>query len=249
MLAWRTLLAALGNPLGIGPAAGVLFLGQLAKYSPGSIVWVVAAQASLARRYDVPATRTVTSALLLNVVTLASGSLIAVATLPWTTPELAPGWYVFIAVPLGLVVLTPPVLTALCNLVFRLVRRPPLEEPLPPRAVWTAVAWICGTWLLLGAHVAALAQALGSTSSGLSLLVVSLGAFAGAWSLGTLAFVVPSGIGVREVVLTGALGAVLVGGGPAAVTVALVSRLLMTLADILMAVGAAIVVRLTRTKN
>ena len=227
----------------------MFFLGQLAKYSPGSIVWVVAAQASLARRYNVPASRTVNSALLLSIVTLAVGSLIAVGSLPWTTPDLVPDWGVLVVVPLGLIVLAPRVLTALCNLVFRLVRRPPLEEPLRPRTLWTAVAWICATWLLLGAHVAVLAYALGSTTSAASLFVVSLGAFAGAWSLGTLAIPVPSGIGVREVVLTGALGAVLVGGGAAAVTVALVSRLLMTLADILMAVGAAVAVRLTRAKN
>ena len=54
MLAWRALLADLGSPLPVRVAMRVLFLGQLAKYLPGSTVWAVVAQTELAHDYDVP---------------------------------------------------------------------------------------------------------------------------------------------------------------------------------------------------
>src|SRR5690242_6233908 len=57
MLAWRALLGDLGNPLPVRPATRVLFLGQLAKYLPGSTVWAVLAQTELAHDYGVPRKR------------------------------------------------------------------------------------------------------------------------------------------------------------------------------------------------
>ena len=38
LVGWRALLADLGSPLPLGPASGVLFVGQLGKYLPGSVV-------------------------------------------------------------------------------------------------------------------------------------------------------------------------------------------------------------------
>ena len=51
MLAWRRLLADLGSPLDLAPAARVFFLSQLGKYVPGSI-WTVSlpSKAAMASR-------------------------------------------------------------------------------------------------------------------------------------------------------------------------------------------------------
>src|SRR5437879_5772305 len=49
---WRVLLGALGSPLPHRAAAGIVFVGQLGKYLPGSI-WPVLAQMELAKAREV----------------------------------------------------------------------------------------------------------------------------------------------------------------------------------------------------
>jgi hypothetical protein len=61
---------------------------------------------------------------------------------------------------------------------------------------------------------------------GLPLLLLSTGAFAGAWSIGFLLVIAPAGAGAREAALILLLGSGM--SGPQATVVAVVSRLLMT---------------------
>jgi len=61
----------------------------------------------------------------------------------------------------------------------------------------------------------------------------AIGGFAVAWALGPLLVIAPAGLGVREVTLVAVLAPPLT--GPAALVVAIVSRLLMTVTDLLLA--------------
>src|SRR4029079_6419948 len=72
------------------------------------------------------------------------------------------------------------------------------------------------------------------------------GAFAAAWCAGFLVVVVPTGAGTREAVLTLALASLLPGGPAAALTVAVLSRLLLTLADVAAALIGVVLGRGTR---
>lgn len=65
---------------------------------------------------------------------------------------------------------------------------------------------------------------------GLPLLLLSTGAFAGAWSIGFLLVIAPAGAGAREAALILLLGSGM--SGPQATVVAVVSRLLMTAGDL-----------------
>lgn len=235
MLAWRALLGDLGSPLPVGAATRVLFLGQLAKYLPGSSVWAVVAQTELARDYAVPRRRAAAAALVLNLVTLGVGILVALLALPRLLSDDAPRWLHFspVLVPVGLACLTPPVLTWVCNLLFRVLRRPPLDVRFSWTGVGVAVLALLGTWLAYGLQVTLLGWSLGAEPG--SLLLPATGAFAAAWCAGFLVVVVPTGAGTREAVLTVALVAQLPGGSAAALTIAVVSRLLLTVADVLAA--------------
>jgi uncharacterized membrane protein YbhN (UPF0104 family) len=241
MLAWRALLADLGSPLPVRAATRVLFLGQLAKYLPGSSVWAVVAQTELARDFGVPRRRAAAAALVLNLVTLGVGILVALLALPRLLSDDAPGWlhWTPVLVPLGLACLTPPVLTWVCNLLFRVLRRPPLDVRFSWSGVGVAVLALLGTWLAYGMQITLLGWSLGADPA--ALLVPATGAFAAAWCAGFLVVVVPTGAGTREAVLTLALAAQLPGGSAAALTIAVVSRLLLTLADVAAAlIGVAI---------
>jgi uncharacterized membrane protein YbhN (UPF0104 family) len=241
MLAWRALLADLGSPLPVGAATRVLFLGQLAKYLPGSSVWAVLAQTELAHDSGVPRRRAAAAALALNLVTLGVGLLVALLALPRLLSEDAPRWLHWspLLVPVGLACLAPPVLTWLCNLLFRVLRRQPLDARFSWSGVGVAVLASFGTWLAYGLQVTLLGWSLGADPAGL--LLPATGAFAAAWCAGFLVVVVPTGAGTREAVLTLALAAQLPGGSAAALTIAVVSRLLLTLADVAAAlIGAAL---------
>jgi uncharacterized membrane protein YbhN (UPF0104 family) len=238
MLAWRALLGDLGSPLPVGAATRVLFLGQLAKYLPGSGVRAVRAQTELARDFGVPRRRAAAAALVLNLVTLGTGLLVTLLALPRLLPAGAPSWLHWspVLVPVGLAGLTPPVLSRLCDLVLRVLRRPPLDVRLSWTGVGTAVPAVLGSWLAYGLQVTLLGWSLGAEPG--ALLLPATGAFAAAWCAGLL--VVPTGAGTREVVLSVALAAQLPGGAAAALTIAVVSRLLLTVADALAAlVGVA----------
>ena len=235
MLAWRALLADLGSPLPVGAATRVLFLGQLAKYLPGSSVWAVVAQTELARDFGVPRRRAAAAALVLNLVTLGVGLLVALLALPRLLSDDAPGWlhWTPVLIPVGLACLTPPVLSRICDLLFRLLRRPPLDVRFSWTGIGTAAVAVLGTWLAYGLQITFLGWSLGAEPK--DLLLPATGAFAAAWCAGFLVVVVPTGAGTREAVLTLALAAQLPGGSAAALTIAVVSRLLLTVADVVAA--------------
>jgi glycosyltransferase 2 family protein len=241
MLGWRALLADLGSPLPVGAATRVLFLGQLAKYLPGSSVWAMVAQTELARDFGVPRKRAAAAALVLNLVTLGVGLLVTLLALPRLldsedTPAVL-RWTPLL-IPVGLAFLTPPVLTRVCNLLFRVLRRQPLDESFSWAGMAKASAATLGTWTAYGVQIALLAHSLGA---GWDVLLPATGAFAAAWCAGFLVVVVPTGAGTREAVLTVALAPQLAAGAAGALTVAVVSRLLLTVADVVAAcVGAAL---------
>lgn len=236
MLGWRALLADLGSPLPMGAATRVLFLGQLAKYLPGSSVWAMVAQTELARDFGVPRKRAAAAALVLNMVTLGVGLLVALLALPRLltsddTPEIL-RWTPLL-VPVGLAFLTPPVLTRVCNLLFRILRRQPLDQSFSWPGMAKAAAAQLGTWVFYGLQIALLAASLGADFT--EILLPATGAFAAAWCAGFLVVVVPTGAGTREAVLTVALAPQLAAGAAGALTVAVVSRLLLTVADVVAA--------------
>jgi hypothetical protein len=233
MQVWRHLLAALGSPLPAGPAARIMFIGQLGKYLPGSI-WPVLAQMELGNEHQVPRRRSASATVLTMLLVLLTGLITALVALPFVAGRTGYVWAV-LAAPLLLVLLIPRVLNALLNRALRLARRPPLEVPLTGRAVVGALAWAFASWVAYGAQVWLLVTRLGAPPGKGALL--ALGGFAFAWTVGFLVVIAPAGAGVRDALLALTLG--LVVGHGAALAIALVSRVLLTVGDLVTAGVAA----------
>lgn len=227
MLAWRRLLADLGSPLPVAPAARVYFLSQLGKYVPGSI-WTVVAQIDLARELKVPARRSAAGALLVLAISLLGGVLCAVITLPFAVPDLlATYWWVLLAVPLLLGMLHPKVVHWWSGLAGRLTGRGGDPVDLTYAGLGVALAWTMLSWLLFGVHLYLLTPAL--SEGGFSAFLLCAGLYGLAWTAGFLAIVVPAGAGIREAVLVLGLAPYLPAGG--ALVVALLSRVVATIVD------------------
>ena len=227
MLCWRATLADLGSPLPIRPAVGVYFFGQLGKYLPGSL-WTVLAQVELGRAHGVQRKRSAVAAVFVIVVAIVAGGLVAAATLPWSaTGAMREYRWVFLAPAAGLVLLVPRVFNRVVNTGLRLVRRQPLDQGLSARGVLASFGWAMGQWLAWGVPVWLLAG---------ENLALATGAYALAWVAGFVFLVAPAGAGVREGVLALLLAPAI--GADDAVGVALVTRLLTTVADLVWGLAA-----------
>lgn len=234
---WRLLLASMGSPLPLRAAARIMLVGQIGKYLPGSI-WPVLAQMELGRDYHVPRSRSASASVLVMLLTLIAGLLTAIVTLPFAAGPVPYRW-ALLATPVLLVMLYPPVLNALIGWLLRLARQSPLEQPLTGGALTRAMGWSFATWVCYGLQIWILATWLGAPAGKTAL--VAIGGFAFAWSVGFLVVFAPAGAGIRDVLLLVMLGSVLRTADAAAVV--LVSRVLMTAADLLSAAVAARFVR------
>lgn len=222
-LAWRAVLSGLGHRLAPRQAGRVFFVGQLGKYVPGS-VWTVVGQTEAARRYGLaraPVAATALVVMLLNVVT---GASVAAATGSGQTA-------VVIAVAgAAAVALCPPILRRLVRLTGRVINRD-LDVVVDARHIAVATGWTLLMWAAYGAHTVLVVEGL---QPGLSLAwPTAAGVFAAAWTAGFLAVVAPAGAGVREALIVALLSPET--GSAVAGAFAVVSRLLLTMGDIVWA--------------
>jgi hypothetical protein len=227
-LGWRAVLADCGARLPLRGGLRVFFLGQLGKYLPGS-VWAVVAQVELGRGYRVPRRVSGAAVLIYMLVVLISGLLLGLTGVWVLGPGVLDRWWWTLAVlPVGAVLLYPPVLNRLLGVGLRLSRRPPLPAALSTAGIGRAAAWTMLAWVLYGVHLWVLGLDIGA--GGGELLLESTVAFAAAWSVGFLAVFAPAGAGVREALLILALGTTMSVGQ--ATVVALASRLLLSAGDV-----------------
>jgi hypothetical protein len=235
-MAWQAALRDLWHRVSVRTTGQIYLIGLLAKYLPGSI-WSFLLQMELGRRANIPRSRVfVASMLAVGLSTLAALLLgvFGLGTLFEVDRVLAIA--IVVLVPIALVCAFPPVLTWLVNRFLRILRRPPLDGPISWRGVgvvtfWSAIGWIC-----FGVHLWLLANA--DAAPGLNGVVACIGAVALGITAGMVAFLSPSGLGVREAMITAALLPYVSAG--TALGMALASRLIFTVAELLAAAVAAL---------
>lgn len=224
-LVWRRMLRGFGSTLPLGVAMKVFFVAQLGKYLPGSL-WPVLAQAELGRDHGVPARSAVAAQTLFMWVHLVSGAILGLPVV--AAVGLLPRWVA--AVPLVLVpLLFPRPLTAVMDAVLKRLGR----KVLPGRPTGGDMAGACGwavvMWVLYGLHIHFAVDALEFHAPGPLPALAAIGIFAAAWSAGFVILIAPAGAGARELVLVAGLSTLT--APETAFTVALLSRLVLSLAD------------------
>ncbi|RGC67453.1 hypothetical protein C5N14_19045 [Micromonospora sp. MW-13] len=250
-MAWRAAVDDLEHRVSVTAALRICLVGQLGKYVPGS-VWAYVLQIELSKRAGLPRARaflatlvtvglSVTAALGLGLLSLPALRNAAGATdSSYADSVRVALWIVAGLFPIALVCAVPRVLTMLVQLALKVLRRPPLENRLTWPGVLRVVGWSALGYSLFGVHLWLLANA--QAAPGMEGLLRSIGSFAIAMTVGMFAFLSPSGLGVREAVLVAALAPFLVGSGGvgAAMGIALASRLIFTIADVIAAGLAAL---------
>ena len=245
-LGWRVVLAGLGERVPLHPALTMFAAGQLGKYVPGS-VWTAAIQAELGRRRAIPRSTMLVSYLISLMVAVATGGLVGMLVL--LGPGAARGtalWMLLVAGIVAAALIWPGWLNRGLAWVFTRAGRTPPPTALPGRSLAGAVAWLIACWGFFGVHVWLLARPLGADAAD---LVPTAGAFALAFVAGLLVVPLPAGAGVREGVLVATLAGSI--GAPAALTVSLVSRLVLLGVDLFLAAlfGVGGVARTVRNRG
>jgi hypothetical protein len=230
---WRRMLAGWGPLLGWWESARVWVISSMGKYIPGK-VWAIAGMALLAQRRGVPPWAATASAVLLQVVSIATGVLIVGMTGIAALEERRPGSTVALGLLLAgsvaglILVLSPTVSGRLLRLVS-----PGGTERLTPSAaaIGFGILANAAAWVMYGVALWMLAR---GVLPGAELgLIEAIGGFAASYIAGYLFLLAPGGLGVRESVFVIMLEPRI--GLANALALAAISRLGMTAADVLAA--------------
>lgn len=229
MVSWRAVLNDVGERVAPPVAARIFFSSQIAKYLPGG-VWNFVAAAEVGKSYSISRRRSVCALVVSIMISIVTGMVLALMAILMGPSQVGERyWWISIFIPIGLLILCPPILNRLVNFVLKLIRRDPLESGLTWKGTLQASIWAFAAWLVIGFQLWMILVSLGMTASGATFLLAT-GGYALGWTAGFLVFFVPAGVGVREVALGAVLSTVISSG--AVVVVVLLARVFTTLADI-----------------
>ncbi len=243
-MSWRAILADFGHAVPVSGGMRIFFVGQLGKYLPGK-VWPVLTQMRLGRAYNVDGRSSAAAVLIAMLMGLGTALLVTACVLPILGDSAFQRyWWTLLVLPIAVAALWPQILNWLLNRATRLLKRDPMPEPLTASGIVQSAFWSLGTWLMYGAALWFLLLDLGST--GPDLIIRATGAFAGSWAIGFLLAISPAGVGPREVALVVLLGPAV--GEPVALVAAVVSRLIITAADLVWP-GIAVLIERRRQRS
>ncbi len=224
-LRWRKIVVMTGDRMRPTDGVKVWFCSQLAKYIPGKVMTVVG-RVYLANRYGVTKTRATVAMILEIGLLIITGVMLFIASVPFR--QESSGWtiWMFLLIPAGLVAVHPWVVNQVVSRGMRLLKKEAVNIPLTSWQMARLIVYYLIQWQVYGLSYYFLLRGL-DVDTGNFLVLTST--FAAAWVAGYVAFIFPSGLGVREGVAAGLLTPMI---GPAmAVVVPLMGRLLWTVME------------------
>jgi uncharacterized membrane protein YbhN (UPF0104 family) len=230
---WRAMLHSWGARLRFVQASRIWFVSNLGRYVPGK-VWQIAAMGVMAQGQGVSPIAATGSSLVVNVANVISGFAVVFATGAAALEVAARGGArtgAVVAAALAVVLLALPAVWPLIARVAVRASRGRLVLPaIPARSIWLAGLGTAAAWILYGLAFQLLARGLdlGATGATRSYLAV----YASSYLVGYLTLLAPGGIGVREAMMVVGLTRLGVMPQPDAWLLAIVSRLWLTVMEI-----------------
>lgn len=238
-LIWQSILARLDSRLGLRLCLRIYLASEFVRYIPGN-VWHVLTRILWVGRYGVSRPVAFASMTIELITKLAAGMLVfSVSLLFWrdfgAVGSLLHGPLVDIlglaSILALLIVLHPRVLNGLLNLALRLLKRDPVQLTLRYSDILLiTLAW-CASWFVAGCAFYILMLALWPGAP-LVALPICIGIYALAWDIGFVSFITPSGLGVREAAIVGLFALALPLPAGLATVLALLSRFVSTIAEV-----------------
>jgi uncharacterized membrane protein YbhN (UPF0104 family) len=242
-LIWRSVLTRMGYRLNLRTCLRVYLSSEFVRYIPGNVFHVVT-RVLWVSKYGVSRPAAFASMVIELITKMVAGALIfALSLIFWgDIGQLVNGQLVFIllgvvGVVTMLVFLHPRVLNGALSFALRLLKRDPINLGMSYRAILLVVLAWCVSWIIAGSAFFLLLWALWPATP-LALLPICIGIYALAWDVGFASFITPSGLGVREVVITAIFALTFPIPAGLSAVIAILSRLVSTVAELL-CVGVA----------
>lgn len=230
---WDLILRFLGYRLGTGRAQVAWGQPLLARYVPGSVLYVLG-RVLLSERAGVPRRLTVAS-IVYEQALQATSAIVVASYFLIGHPDLEDQplrWAVLALIPLALVLLHPRVFGPLSNRVLRAFGRDPLPEVMSLRGVVSVLVFYTLNWGVVAVGLYCVARSVSDISADDMLVVGSAQAFGYVAALATL--IAPAGLGVRDAAFAWAVKVAAPGNSFAVASlIAIVVRGVMTVVEVL----------------
>lgn len=232
-LGWDFILRFLGHPIGFGRAQVAWGQPLLARYVPGSVLYVLG-RVLLSERAGVPRRLTIASIVYEQAIS-ATSAIVVAAYFIVQHPDLQGEplrWSVLLLIPVAIGLLHPRVFGPLANRVLGAFGREPLPGVVSLRGVVALIAYYSLNWFFVGLGIYCVARSVTYVPFEDILLVASAQAIGYFAALITL--VAPAGLGVKDAAFAWALKAALPGKSFAlASLVAIAVRGVMTVGELI----------------
>jgi glycosyltransferase 2 family protein len=209
-LGWDFILRFLGHRIGVGRAQVAWGQPMLARYVPGSILYVLG-RVLLSERAGVPRRTTIASIVYEQAIS-ATSAIIVASYFVINHPDLQGQplrWVVLLLIPAAIAVLHPRVFGPLANKALKAFGREPLPAVVPLRGVVSLIAFYSLNWVVVAFGIYCVARSVTYIPFDDILLVGSAQAIGYFAALVTL--VAPAGLGVRDAAFAWGMKAALPG--------------------------------------
>ncbi len=230
---WDLILRFLGYRLGAGRAQVAWGQPLLARYVPGSVLYVLG-RVLLSERAGVPRRLTVAS-IVYEQALQATSAIVVASYFLISHPDLEGQplrWAVLLLIPLLIGLLHPRVFGPLADRVLRAFGRDPLPEVMSLRGVVAVLSFYTLNWGVIAVGLYCVARSVSDISAGDILVVGSAQAFGYLAALATL--VAPAGLGIRDAAFAWAVKVATPGSSFAVASlIAIVVRGVLTVVEVL----------------
>jgi hypothetical protein len=230
---WDLILRFLGYRLGAGRAQVAWGQPLLARYVPGSVLYVLG-RVLLSERAGVPRRLTVASIVYEQALQATSAILVAAYFLI-VHPDLQDQplrWAILLVIPLAIVLLHPRVFGPLANRVLRAFGRDPLPAAMSLRGVLAVLIFYTLNWGVIAVGIYCVARSVSTIPASEILIAGAAQAFGYVAALATL--VAPAGLGIRDAAFAWAFKPAVPGDSFAVASlVAIVVRGVLTVVEVL----------------
>jgi len=232
-LGWDFILRFLGHRIGVGRAQVAWGQPLLARYVPGSILYVLG-RVLLSERAGVPRRTTIASIVYEQAIS-ATSAIIVASYFVINHPDLQGQplrWVVLLAIPAAIAILHPRVFGPLANKALKAFGREPLPAVVPLRGVIGLIAFYSLNWVVVAFGIYCVARSVTYIPFDDILLVGSAQAIG--YFAALITIVAPAGLGVRDAAFAWGLKAALPGNSFALGSlIAIAVRGVMTVGELL----------------
>ncbi len=227
---WGQILRRIGSRLSYSRGAAIWFVSLLGRYLPGSI-WSAVGKIYLCEKEGISKSKTGVSVILEQAYVLITGMVVFLFSLAFwhDRSSLHSLFSIFFICPVLLIFLHPRPLTAVLNPVLKWMKKAPLVINLSFYTLLKTFIFYLGYWAVFGIAFFLFIDSIYKIE--FSKIVITSGIFAVSFVIGYITIAVPSGLGVRE----GMLSLLLSNYMPAAVAIiiSLGSRVWITAVELL----------------